>query len=98
MGIMFHDRKENMVETILTCQRLSVGYSNPELRPGDAVLFRTFDDWDQPDYELDPVMMSLDEHVIYQVFSTEEEAELASQGIHIPELPPELYPDGYYGC
>ena len=60
------------METILTCQRLSAGYSNPELRPGDAVLFRTFDYWTQPDYGIDPIMMSLDEHVIYQVFSTEE--------------------------
>ena len=98
VGIMFHDKKENMVETILTCQRLSAGYSNPELRPGDAVLFRTFDYWTQPDYEIDPIMLSLDDHVIYRIFTTEEEAELTSQGIHIPELPPELYPDGYYDC
>ena len=38
------------------------------------------------------------EHVIYKIFSSEEEAELTTQGIHIPELPPELNPHGYYGC
>ena len=73
MGIIFNDMKRNMMETILTChcQRISAGYSNPQLQPGDAVLFRTFEEWTQPDPEIDPIMESLDEYVIYQAFSTE---------------------------
>ena len=95
--IIYHDKKENMVQSVVTCQRKTPTYcSQPQ--PGDAVLFKTYDYWTLPDYELDHIMKSEDETWIYKIFTNEEEADLASQGIHIPELPPELNPDGYYGC
>ena len=97
--IMYHDKKENMVQSVVTCQRITPKYCpQPPLQAGDLVLFRTFDHWTLPDYQLNPVMMSEDEHIIYKIFSSEEEAELTTEGIHIPELPPELNPHGYYGC
>ena len=69
VGAMFQNKKENMMGSVLTCQQITAG--NLQLQPGEAVLFNIFDEGSKPDYQdvPIPIMESLDEHIIYKVYS-----------------------------
>ena len=69
------------------------GILDEDLLVGDLVLVREFG---VPEMAINAGYE--DDNPILMVYNDKEESRLHALGEHLPELPPDLHPGGYYGC